>query len=470
MSMETLRQGAQNARVSSGGKGGTRAAYFARWKPPTMKAELVNYVAAPPSEEAVTQVSEPIVIVKGEYADPFQRNPDGSQINPVPMSEAKHIRVHTYALFIKPKNGGPGYQSFRDMICSAGPDPHSPQPCVGCWDVDHGNKDARPKDQWVLNIAHLSWYHESPYVKDGAIQMKKDNSGPVMIKNECHTHRPENIVIGRAIQNGIRNLRAPRQCDGCQQGHPFVFGDHRVIQVGLKHLKNLFEVDEHLAKMCMTCGTNMLLFRFDCGHCNATMVDIVSSGWTNAQISDFGKTAQQCRNCGTQALPAPYYECGFDDRFAKVGGGCASDLEPVKGSLFDSVIWAQRKGEKTESQINITKTQQVGAFKTPDGRPLADHLAQIVKSPFNLDEMYKPDSTDEQAEMISKPNPYASQQPQFQQYGQQPQGAPGYGPPQGGGYGPPGYQQQQGYAPPGAAPQPQGYPSMPMPGRPDFGK
>ncbi len=478
MSMETLRQGAQNARVSGGGKGPMRPHYYTRWKPPTMKAEMTNFLAAPPNEEAVLQVSEPIIVIKGEYADPYQRNPDGSPVTPIPMSEAKHLRVHTYPLFIKPKGGGQGYQTFKDMFCSAGPDPHSPQPCVGCWDEDHGNKDARPKDQRVLNIAHLFWYHEPTLIKDGQIQTSKKDGSQIMVKNECLTHRPESVVLARAHQAGVRNMRQPKECEGCKQGHPFVFGDHRVIQVGLKHLKNLFDIDEHLAKVCATCGTNMLLFRFDCGNpnCNHSMVDIVSSGWTNAQISDFGKSSQQCRACGFHGQPVPYYECGFDDRFAKIGGGCAADVEPVKGSLFDSVIWVQRKGEKTESQYDVTKVQQIGAFKTPNGRPLADHLAQIVKAPFNLDEMYKPDSTDDQAEMINKPNPYALQQPQYQSYGQPPQGAPGYGPPQqGGGYAPPGqYQQpQQGYAPPGAGypQQPQGYPNMPMPGgRPNYGK
>ncbi len=479
MSMETLRQGAQNARVSGGGKGPMRAHYYARWKPPTMRAEMTKFLAAPPNEEAFLQISEPIVVIKGEYADPYQRNEDGSPKNPIPMTEAKHIRVHTYSLWIKPKNGGQSFQTFKDMLCSAGPDPHSPQPCVGCWDEDHGNKDARPKDQWVFNVAHLGWYHEAPLVKDGQIQMKKDNSGPILIKNECLSHKMESIILTRAAQSGARNLRQAKACEGCQQGHPFVFGDHRVIQIGFKHLTDLSDKDDNLGKVCMNCGTNMLLFRFDCGHCNTTMVDIVSSGWTNVQISDFAKSVQQCRSCGFQGNPAPYYECGFDERFAKIGNGCPSDIEPVKGSLFDSVIWVQRKGEKTDSKYDITKSVQIGAFQTYDGRPLSEHLAQIVKSPFNLDEMYKPDSTDDQAEMINKQSRCAAQQPQFQWYGPQPQmGAPGYGPPQGGGYAPSGYAPpQQGYAPSGYGPQaghqPQQspYPSMPLPGgRPNYGK
>ena len=469
MSMENLRQGSQNIRNSSG-KGPQRAAFYARWKPPAMKDPLVNFLAAAPNEEAYLQISEPVVIIPGKYPDPYMRNADGTPVLPVQEIEALHFRAHTFPVFVKPKNGA-GFQTFRDMVCSAGPDPHAAQQCIGCNQADHGNKDAKPKDQWAFNIAHLAWYHSSPLMKDGQVQMKKDNSGPILVKNQCANQRMENIVLTRAAQARAQGFRAPKACEGCQQGHPFVFGDHRVIQVGKKHLDNILDLDVELGKRCANCGTNLLLLYFDCGKCSEHMVDLASSGWTNAQIAEFGKSQQQCSKCQTVGQFVPYYECGYDERYAKIAGaGCGSDIEPIKGSIFDNVLWLQREGEKTETEFAVKKQELISQFKTPDGRPLADHLAEVVKAPFNLAEMYSPESLDDQAAMINIPNPYAAQQPQFQQYSQyggqpqQPQQPQGFGPPQQGGYAPP----QQNFGPP-TTQQPQ-YPGMPQPGRPNYGK
>jgi DNA-directed RNA polymerase subunit RPC12/RpoP len=470
MSMEGLRQGAQNVR-GSGGKGPQRLSYYARWKPPAMKEDFKRFLAAAPSEESYLQVSEPIVLIPGQYQDLLARTAEGAPIVPPPVIEAYRFRSHTFPVFIQPKNAGqPGFKSFRDIVCSAGTEAHAPQPCLGCYQVDHGAKDSKPRDQWAFNIAHLSWYHQHPLLKDGQIQYKKGTQDPVMVKDQCYTHRMENLILSRAAQAQAKGVRAPKPCEGCNGQQPFHFGDHRVLQVGFKHLKNILSLDEELGKKCANCGTFIIRVAFDCVKCGKEILNVGQSGWTNDQLDTYSKSPQSCPHCHQVDLPKSVYECGFDERYARVSGGCPDNVEPRKTSVFDCVLWTQREGENTESEIVVKKVELISSFKTPEGRPLNEHLKELVKAPYNLTEMYSPDTLDEQAETIRVQNPYAApqQQQQYAPYGQQPGqypapqvAPPGYGPPQG-------MPAPGGYVPPGQQPAP--YPNMPMPGRPNFGK
>lgn len=484
MSMDGLRKGASNINQGKG-KGGVRSAFYTRWKPPQMIAgrgtgknrivfDLRPFLSSPPHEEAKIEAAEAVVLIPGEYEDIYATYPEGhpqmgQRIIPPPKQEGLHIRAHTFNVFMKPRNPNErGYNSFREVYCSAGPEPHAPQPCVGCYQVDHGQKDSRARDSWVFNIAHLAWYHLVPFVKDNQVQMKKDGSGPIMIKVECMSHKMENVYLGRAVHAG----RAPadiaknfKQCDGCQQQAEWSWGDHRVLQLGLKHLKNIFEIDDMVGKKCINCGTGILRIAFDCEKCNLELLDLSQVSWTNDQVEVYTKTQQQCQ-CGHLGLPRSAYECGFDDNFHRVAEPCAS---PQKTTIFDCVLWLQREGESTDSEVVVKRVELISQFqqRTPGQRPLPEFLTEIVKEPFNLVEMYKPESLDEQAESIRVENPYAQQQQQYTGY-QAPQGYPqtqGYQPPGTGGYVPPG---QPAYQPPGSSPQ-QG-PVYGPPGRPNYGK
>lgn len=499
MSMDGLRRGASNLNTGKG-KGSSRSAYYARYKPPQIAVgvgfgknrvsfDLRPFLAAPPSEESKVEAAEPVVLIAGEYEDIYATDANGARILPPPKREGLHFKAHNFNVYIAPRNPQEkGFNSFRELVCSCGPEPHAPQPCVGCYQVDHGI-DAKARDQWALNMAHLAWYHLKPLVKDNAVQMKKDGSGPVMIKIECMAHKMENVYLGRAVAaNRVSPELAKKykQCEGCQNNLQWVYGDHRVLQLGFKHLKNLFEIDDLVGKKCLTCGTGILRVAFDCEKCNNEILDLAQVQWTNDQIDTYAKTPQQC-GCGHVGLPKSGLECGFDDNYNQVSQACSN---PQKTSIFNCVLWLQREGESTESEVVVKRVELLSQFKTPDNRSLEEHLKEIVKQPFDLAEMYKPESLDDQAETIRIANPYAPQQPQYGQYGGPPQGGapgpqgypqqPGGYPPQGqpayppqgaGGYAPP--QPPGSYAPPPGPgpqqPQPQ-YPVGPNTGRPNFGK
>lgn len=487
MSMDGLRRGAQNLNNGKG-KGGNRSAFYARWKPPQIAAgagmgkerisfDLRPFLAAPPSEESKVEAAEPCVLIPGEYDDVYAVDAQGMKMVPPPKSEALHFRIHTFSVFMAPRNPSErGYPTFRDLVCSSGPEPHAPQPCIGCYSHDHGSKDSKSKDNWAFNMAHLGWYHLVPLVKDGQVQMKRDNSGPVMVKQECLSYKMENVYLGRAIQSG----RVPpavakkyKQCEGCKQNLQFVWGDHRVLQLGFKHLKNILEIDDKVGKKCLTCGTGILRVAFDCEKCNVELLDLSQVQWTNDQIETFSKTPIVCGGCGHQGMPKSAYECGFDDNYAQVAQSCGN---PQKTTIFDCVLWLQREGESTESEVVVKRVELLSQYKTQDNRPLQDHLKEIVKEPYNLADMYKPDTLDEQAETIRVQNPY-QQAPQYPAYGggQAPGGYPAPGQPVGypqgqQGQQPGNYPQQGGYQQQQPGPQQPAYPNMPTPGRPNFGK
>jgi hypothetical protein len=480
MSMDGLRKGASN--LNSGkGKGAVRSAFRARWKPPQMVVgvgtgknrttlDLKPFLAAAPHEESKIEAAEPVVLIPGQYSDVYAVDEtSGARIDPPPVREALHFRVHNFNVWMKPRNPQErGYNTFRELICSQGPDPHVPQPCVGCYQGDHGaDKSTRARDQWAFNMAHLAWYHMIPFVKDNQVQMKKDGSGPVMLKEECRNHKPENVYLGRAIQAGRAHGEIAKRfkpCDGCQNQAQWVWGEHRVLQLGFKHLKNLFEIDDTVGKRCINCNTGIIRIAFDCEQCGNEMLNLSQVQWTNDQIEQYSKTQQQC-SCGHVGLPKSGYECGFDENFNQVAQACDN---PQRTTIFDCVLWLQREGESTESEVVVKRVELISRYQTQDGRPLAEHLKEIVKEPFNLAEMYKPEDLNDQAENIRVDNPYAQQQQQYAGYGGgQSQPGPGYQPPGGpGGYAPP----QNSYQPPGG-PQPGPGPQYGPPGgRPNYGR
>lgn len=485
MSMDGLRRGASNLNNGKG-KGSVRSAYHTRWKPPQITVgagtgrqrttfDLRPFLSPPPHEESKIEAAEPIVLIPGEYDDIYAQDVNGSRIVPPPKQEGLHIRLHNFNVFMKPRNPNErGFMSFRELVCSAGPEPHAPQPCIGCYKVDHGEKEAKPRDAWVFNIAHLSWYHLIPFVKDGQVQTKKDGSGPIMIKVECPNYKMENVYLGRAVQARrppVEIAKRFKNCEACQQRAEYTWGDHRTLQVGFKHLKNIFAIDDQVGKKCLNCGTGILRVAFDCENCNAELLDLSQVSWTNDQIEQYMKTQQQCGSCGHVGLPKSAYECGFDDNYNSVAAPCNN---PQRTSIFDCVLWIQREGESTESEVVVRRVELISQYRTQDGRPLSEHLKEIVKEPFDLVEMYKPDTLDDQADLIKTENPFAQNQQQYASYGPQDQGnyqQTPYQPPGGpGGYVPPGAP-NGGYQPAGTQQQsPQQPTGYPQPGRPNYGR
>jgi hypothetical protein len=225
-----------------------------------------------------------------------------------------------------------------------------------------------------------------PLMKEGQIKMKQDRSGPVMVKNECQTYKMLNIAFMRKDQQS-RGQGSARPCEGCQQQAKFVWGDHRLVQVGKNQLNNILDMDSELGKSCMNCGTGILTVGYDCAKCGAEMLDVAKSGFTNAQIKQFSETIYQCQSCGAHRSPLPAYECGYDLRtMQKMQGGCPDNVEPRPLGIFDVVMWIQREGDSTQTEMVVKQWVPISRFTLPDGRrsgtddnkPLDEALKEIV--------------------------------------------------------------------------------------------
>lgn len=464
MSIGSLRQGAQRVSQNSGSKGGGgKGGYFNKLRVPKLTPELQRILR--PNE----MPGDPIMLVQPEtpYDDIYAVDDAGNWTGQ--REAALHILTHQVQLY---KNGK---ETYAEFTCTAGPNRHAPQNCVGCQQNDAGNKSvANSRQHWAFNVKHLVPYHEVPLMdrKTNAIKYKKDKPNePVMVLEACRNGTPAERLY--AMNNR-------KQCEHCQRGIQITYGAPKVFVLGKSHLEELLRVDAHLEQTCSNCMTRLIKMAYACSKCDADLLDLSQTQMTNDQVREFASVPQRCQ-CGNVALPKAIYDCGWDPSgaYKLPSGGCPQHVEPRPLSIFDVVFYVHKEGESTQSKLVISPPTPIQHFKTITGN--AD-LVQWLQMPhlqrgFDLKDMYKAQSLDEQAQLCNVPNPYGQQQPQYQQYGA-PQG--GFAPPPAQQYGAPQQPQApmappygtpvQGYPPPQAQPQYQQYngPQQPQPGAGNF--
>lgn len=472
MSLAGLRRSAQ--KMNGGGKSKGKGGFYANWSPPSFD-KIVGDV----TPQEAPHVAEPIVLIEGEYADPYNLD----KVTGQPETQAAfHYRYHRYTSMYQ------GKKQFRMMSCLRGPDSHNPKQCVVCLLTDNKELDEKnfgARSGWVFNIAHLVPYHVQPLMKGNQIQMKKDNSGPIMVDRECR-----HGTIGQRVY--ARKMNKP--CEGCQQQVQAKLGSHRYWQVGKGHLDALIDFnDKTLSKVCFYTNTGIIQIGFCCSRCSTRSMDIAASGYTNEQIKNFTETPQRCTKCGHAGLPTPEYESGYvEGGYSKIQGfqmPNGPDGQPLKArplNLYDVVLWVQREGESTDSKPVVTRWCRLTKFATQNGDvDITAYVNEtIVPNPFDFDDLFTID-TERQAKFLDRANPYAAatQQQNFARYGQLPAGGyagptmpppqPTFGAPAMPGFNPQQHPAQQGF-PPGVAmpppqqPQyaPQGYPQQPPQGYP----
>lgn len=488
MGIGSLRQGAKKfaQNNSSGGKGG-KGGFFNKLRITKLTPQLQGMLR--PNE----QPGDPIVLVMPEpmYDDIYDVNEQGEWKGT--KGAALHVVIHQVR-YVKD-----GKERYDDFPCTAGPNAHAPQPCIGCQQNDAGNKSVgNGRQQWAFNVKHLVPYHEIPLMdrQKNTIVYKKDKPNePVMVLQACQAGTPSE-----------RLYHQNKPCEHCAKGIALTYGAPKAFVVGKNHLEELLKVNDHLEQTCANCMTRLIKTAFVCGRCGEDLLDLAQSQLVNDQLKQYAETPAQCR-CGFVGLPKPAYDCGFDPAgMYKVPNGCAPNVEPRPLSIFDCVFYVHKEGEDTQSKLVISPPIPMQHFRTVTGQT---DLVQWLKQPhlvrtFDLIGMFKPKTLEEQAKICNIQNPYGvpqgqpGGQPQYQQYpaaapqqqgfapgqpfGGQPQQPQGFGPPPQQ-YGQPAPQQQYGVPQPGFPPQtqqwpqqaPQGQPQFPQPGvpfngRPDFGK
>lgn len=411
-----------------------------------------------------------LIIMRGSYTDP---NPpaelleiDAATGRPKPVVNPYwKAKEHTR------KSAKNGREFFATEICSAGNDPHNPQPCVGCYAQDTGDKSVSLKDIFALAICHLGFYHGHPLIdrEKGGIVVKKDGSGPVMIDSECQ---------GRTC-NFCRVLQGqppfpPAQGEEAWPGFDprtltTVFGKKRYIQLGKNHLSDIMGFDQTIMSNCGTCKQQLSTDGFACPNCNSLIIDMNNEPRTDEQIADEVNRPYPCMRCQRPVLLREVVSCDACENRGQHG---------VQLSVFDVVIRCLRQGESTNSHVVLQHSSSIEEYAAGvdprflNGKTLRQHIEELMKEPYNFEEIYRPRNMPDQAKRLELPMPPgfgapAGQAP-YAAYGapptqsfMQPGAVPpvGYAQPTPGGFPPPGVA-TSGYA----QPVPGSYQPAPAPG------
>lgn len=406
--------------------GGRRGSFYDRYRLP-----------AEPAPEAAG------ILLRGEYVDP---SPAPEQIEIDPATGRPKPVTNPYFKYRQHKHASNknGKEWFATEVCSAGHDPHNPQPCVGCFAMDSGNKAVGVGDQFAIGYLHLAYYHGHPLLDDhNQVQMKKDNSGPVIVYDECGG-RICNFC--RAMQNQPIVADSKNPWAGYDpRSLTTVFGRRRYLEVGKGHLSDISGIDLVVGSMCGNCNSQLVTDGFACPACNSLVIDMANDPRTDEQIALEVLKPYPCMRCQRATMLREVVSCDTCESQGKHG---------VQPSVFDVVLMAKRQGEGTKShivRINHMSIEQFGQRIDPSflgGKTLREYVTEMVGQPYDFPEMFRPKSLQDQSKRLELPMPpghqggqpqygtYAGQQPQQQQpqqqfYGapqaqQQPQAAPGF--------------------------------------------
>lgn len=483
--MSAFRRSAAQETKNKGGKG-SKGAWYEKMRLPKIEAT-------------------PIAIIRGSYVD---ANPPQDLMELDPRTGMPKPVINDYFKYKKHKRKfmDNGKEQYRDEPCSAGNDPHNPQPCVGCAAMDAGDKSLGLSDVYNFSIIHLIPYHTHPLIdwKTKQVMMKQDNSGPVMTFAECEGRLCNYCRVARneqpVVQQGV-------QWAGWQSNQiTTTFGHRRYLEIGKSHLSNLEGFDNIVSSVCGTCRNQLSVEGYGCETCNSLVIDMENDTRSDEQIAEAVSKLYPCLQCNRGVLLKEAVCCE-----ACQGAGRTFRQD----SLFNSVLYLFRQGEQTKSQIMMQRHQHLDEFGAQltqqgwlqNGKTIHQLIEEVAK-PYDFAELFKPRSMDEQRKKLGmggqqqqggpqqqygaygqQPQYQQPQQQQFMQPGQYPQQQQQYpqqqqfqqqvppqqqfmAPPQQPQYSP--YPQQQGYVPPGpgTAVQPNNgvgpAPFQPV-GRPNFG-
>lgn len=367
-----------DTKKKTGGSGsGWRGSFFDRFRLPQ--------APQPPT---------PFVILKTEFTDPnpssdlVEIDPRTKQPLPVrnPYFKAKR---HRRAL----KKGMK--ERYAEEVCSAGTNPHNPQPCAGCYAMEKGDRSVSLSDFFVFSIFHLVPYHTYPAIdkNTGGYLTKKDGN-PILNSQEC-TGRSCNFC--RVLSGNAPILRPNENWGGWDANViSTVFGKQRYIDVGKGHLENIVGWNDAISSACGTCGGTLVTDSFSCPHCNHKAIDMAQDPRSDTEIGQAVSRPYPCPRCQVGVLLREQLVCE----------ACESANRPQSVlTLNDVVLVGGRQGEKQKSHLVLSTMKPFIRFeefeKSVDprflnGRTIAQYIAENTK-PYDFGSMFKPRSLEEQA-------------------------------------------------------------------------
>lgn len=400
MSLARARAGAKRAIDSSQGNRRSKQGKFDRYFPPKLTGQIASKLSAKDT------IAEPIIFVRGSYPDYL----DAARHEHEVMIEPDfHYAVHRTPRKGRGGGGGGG-DFFDDEPCSAGPEMHSPEPCVYC-KLDSEGRELRRSEQWCWNIIHLGLYHRVPLLsrKTGEIMKKEGSEEPIMVTKECYANKR------------ISQITRRDNCDYCQKGEEIHFGAHRWLGVGYKHQTDcIAQWQAEVSQICRFCKTSITEVGFDCSNpkCGQPLLDLENSEMTDDEMFKFTHNKAKCPKCGLIDFPEPSYQCGFDENGERTDKGCSDDVRSAPRNLFDYVFWVQREGEKSQSAIKVVKKRLITSFKQTifagtdaesEVTMSPELMEYLCPTPYDFTAFLGPESTQEQAKRLGVADPFGQQ-------------------------------------------------------------
>ena len=350
-----------------------------------------------------------------------------------------------------------------DELCTRGWVPHAPKPCCGCYASESGDKSVSLSDFFTFPIVHLAYYHGHPMIdkQTRTIKMMTDNSGPVIIYDECigRTCNYCRIAQGQSPFPPSRPNEEPFPMYD-PRSLTMTFGKRRYLELGKNHLGNVMEIDESVSSLCGRCRSTLTTMSFFCPTCHSVIIDMSNDPRSDEQIAVEAMKPYPCMKCQRPVFLQEHAVCE----------SCQSQSqEAILQTGFDVVLHLRREGENTGSHIAQQKPfetiEDFARNVNPavlNGKTLRDHIMELAK-PYDFDHVYAPPTMEKQADRLKLPMPpgmgTVPQGPQYGAYpGQQPPSYPNYAPPPQ--QSPTNYPQPQ---------QPGPQPFVP-PGRPNYGQ
>jgi hypothetical protein len=389
----------------------------------------------------------PLMLISAEYVDPTPA-PEEVEIDPatgrpkeVKKAYAKAI-VHTRKAIIN------GKERFLDEICSAGSNPHNPQPCVGCYAEDSGDKSVGKKEIYLFGFTHLIPYHGHPVIENNQVRMKGDGSGPLINYSECQGRTCNfcRVLAGhQALPPSNPNPKPWEIWPGYRREDlTTIFAQRRYTELGKGHLSDLQGWDAIVSSQCGSCRSQLITDGFACPSCNNMVIDMSNDPRTDQQIAEAVAKPYPCLHCSRPVILREVIAC---DTCAAQG------RQPRQLGIFDVVLWGMRQGEGTKSHLVLQRFETLEDFsRTAQANQLiasalqgktVQQVLQEVGVPYDFASLYAPRDLKAQSERLmlpmpqqagGAPNAYATPQMVYPQanatgavvYGQVPQA--GYAP------------------------------------------
>jgi hypothetical protein len=336
----------------------------------------------------------PFIIVAAEFVDP---NPPPEQIEIDPASgrprEVKNPfykhRKHVVQLGTKEQ------PKIRDAVCSAGYNPHAPQPCAGCTAENQGAPNIKLSDVFSFTIVHLAVYHRHPLIdkQTGGIVMKRESNppAPVLVDDEC-SGRTCNFCRAVSGQPLINDPQNPWPQALRPQDIQTVIGKRRYIELGKNHLEDLLSWDATVSSLCGNDGAQLITDGFACPTCNNMVIDMSQDTRTDAEIQAAVSQPYPCLRCQRPVLLKEIVACEVCEQ---------NNRQPVQLSIFGRVLWGMRQGKQMNSHLVLQRHESVeefGARVSPqllNGKSLRQIVDEIGK-PHDFSKVYEPIPVQEQ--------------------------------------------------------------------------